>query len=392
MHKERSFLKILSLDMLMLCYSFNVSLIGQMFAPIKDAYFLTLSQASMLPALQNMSGFIAVILVILLMDFFNIHKIIAVAVSLYFCAFCIIGFLPPLFALFIVFSIMGISGGTFDSLTNPVMLGIAGRKYEKHINLMQMFFAMGAVIGPIISQWIYTHLGIKGVFTITGAFALIWAVSLNVTFREHFKHALVKQRLSVLHCLSEVKRVYKKAGIVQTVIITILHACWQFSAMLYISTAISSVNNDYSQGAVALSIFFLGMMLSRLLNVKLASRYHQGIILIFGSAAGVVFWVLAMLLPGLTAKIIFIGLSSLFCGSNFPAVITAAVKIAPNNAAAASGNIILSSFIGAFTFPPIVGYVGSLIDLNFALILAAIPLALIIVFAMQLYRKMGKVQ
>ena len=74
MGKQKIMVKVLAIDMLMICVSFSISIIGQMFDAIKDFYDLTLSQGGLLLSVQSVGGFIVGIALILFIDAFEKRK------------------------------------------------------------------------------------------------------------------------------------------------------------------------------------------------------------------------------------------------------------------------------------------------------------------------------
>ncbi len=387
MKREAEWPRIAALDMLLLCYSFNVAVIGQMFDSIRTAYRLSIAEASLLTSVQSIGGFAAVILCILLMDVLNKPKITSIAGLVYFVLFLTVGMSVPLVLLFAVFVGMGLFGGVVDTMTNSVMAETVSRQPEKYINLMHMLFAFGAMVSPVVAQQVNAAAGMQAVFFAFGGFALIWAVYMAVAFRKNIKSGLVVRRESLRERIKSLVGFYRLPGMAQVFVIAVLMSCWQCSAMLYTSSMVARVSGNEADGALALTVFFAGVMVSRLIYSPFASRFSAGLMLGFSNLVGAAFWLAAMLVPGVVPKIVLIGISAFLCGNNFPVNISAACRIAPTHTAAASGTVILGNYVAMFVFVPAIGALADASDLGSALAVAAVPLAALFPFALRLHKK-----
>lgn len=381
-------MKVLALDMLMLCFSFSVSVMGQMFESIKEIYFLNFTQASLLLSIQSIGGLVLALICILYIDALNKTKILVICGLLLCSLLMIIGAIPPLFLLFVIFILLGFSGGAINTLSNPIMMETVPSRAEKHINFMHMIFSFGSVLAPIISQMIESAYGLPGVFIILGGFALCWAVYSLFAFRSKANNKPDIEKISSKERLKEAIKVFKIQGIKQIFFISIMITSWQLSVIYYLSSYISELNQSAREGAIALSVLFLGMMISRLIYTRIADKYAPGMVLMISNFLGMLTWLGVFIVQGFLIKIIMVGLSAMFCANNFPIAFSSACKLAPKNTAAASGFVTLGYYIAMFVFIPIIGTLGDVIGLNKALVFAVIPLMIIIPAAYFLHRKM----
>jgi len=387
MKRQAEWPKIMALDMLMLCYSFNVAVIGQMFDSIKSVYRLDeIATASMLKSVQSVGELTAVILCILLMDVLNKPKIVTIASLVYFALLFTVGLSVPFALLFVVFAGMGLFGGVVDTITNSVMSETVSRQPEKYLNLMHMLLAFGAMVSPVVAQKIDAAAGMQAVFLAFGGFALIWAAFMAAAFRKNMRSGLAVRRESLRERIKSLAGFYRLPGMPQVFAIAVLMCCWQASAMLYTSSMVAAISSK-EEGALALTVFFAGFMLSRLIYSRFASRFSAGLMLGFSNLAGAALWLAAMLVPDVVPKIVLIGLSAFMCGNNFPVNVAAACRIAPAYTAAAAGTVMLGSSIATFVFVPAIGALADASSLGSAMIAAAVPLVALFPFAMSLHKK-----
>lgn len=383
-----TWVRVIAIDMLLLCFSLNVSLQGQMFSSIKAAYNLSLSQGGLLLSMQSVGGTLLSVVCILFISVLNKTKLL-VACGLVLCVLLmLVGVLPPLILLFIMYAVLGFSGGAINTLTNSVMVDTAPRHAERYISFMHMLFSFGSVIAPVLSQAIFPSVGLLGVFLIFGGFALCWAVFAVFAFSSHMKTPLVTGSFSFGPRFREAVDVLKKPGMGIVFVISILITAWQLTAIYYISTYITGLTGNAMDGALALSLLFLGMMVSRLTFARFADRFPKGRVLLVTNLVGLLAWVGVFLFPGLIAKYVFIVLTAMACGSNFPVTFSAACRLVPENTAAASSYVNLGYYIAIFTVIPLVGTLGDALGLDTALFFCALPLLLILPAALLLNRRM----
>lgn len=380
--------RIVAVDMLFLCFSLNVSLVGQMFDSIKTYYGLSFSQGGLLLSMQSVGGLLLSVVCILFISALNKTKLLVVCGVLLCSMLMVVGVLPPLFLLFVVFAALGFSGGAINTLANSVMVDIVPTRAERYITFLHMLFSLGAVVSPILAQAIFPAVGLTGVFLLFGGFALCWGAFALYAFRSQVKPRMLTCSVSFSVQLRAAVAVLKTRGMGITFVISILITAWQLSAIYYISSYFTRLSGNEMQGALALSLLFLGMMVSRLLYARIADRFPKGRVLLLTNAAGLLAWMAVLFVPDYHIKYIFVVLAALFCGNNFPITFSTACRIVPHNTAAASGFVNLGYYIAIFTIIPLVGTLGDTLGLGNALLCLGLPLLLMIPASLLLHKRL----
>lgn len=381
--------KVIAIDMLLLCFSFNVSVVGQMFGSIKAVYGLSLTQGSLLLSMQSIGGLALALMCIFFIDAFNKTKILVLSGLVLCVSLMVVGIVPPLLLLIVLFAVLGFSGGAVNTLTNSVMVETVTGKADKHITFLHMLFSVGAVSAPLLSQIIYNAYGLPGVFLIFGGFALCWGVYAVIAFPDARRQKLKLQSFSLKARLLETAGVLKAPGMREILIIAVLISAWQMSAIYYISSLFTGFSGNAMDGAMALTLLFLGMLVTRLLYSRVADRFSKGRVLMITNMLGALAWIGLFIVPGITAKMALAALACVCCGNNMPIVFSAVCGIAPRQTAAASGFVVLGYYIAILGFIPLIGALGDVMSLEHAMMLCALPLALVIPFAHGLHRKIG---
>ena len=380
--------KVVAIDMLLVFFSFSVSVIGQMIDTIKGAYALNFTQSGILVSSQSVGGLVFAVMSILYIDALN-KKLILVISGLVFCVlFAAIGILPPLFMMFIIFVLIGLSGGAVNTLVNPVMAETVPRGSARFITFMHMLFSLSAIIAPFVSQSLFMTSGLTGVFLAFGGFGMCWAVYAAVAFRKDIGRTTTARKLLFSDKLADAKGVFLKPGMKQIFIITICIAAWQMGAIYNVSSYIRQISGSADAGALALSVLFGGMMLSRLLYSRIADRFPPGRVVMLTNLLGALAWGGVVLADGIVAKTVLIGVAAFFCANNMPIAFSSAYTIAPKKSATASGFVILGYYIAIFTFIPIIGALGDAMGLSNAFVFIGVPLLFVVPVGQLLYRSM----
>lgn len=389
MKPERStFIRVIAINMLMLCFALSISLLGQMFSAIKAQYNISLSQGGLLLSVQSIGGLLLSILCILFIRAINKNKLLVICGFVLCCSMLLVGALLPLALMFLLFILLGFSGGAINALTNATLADTVPQRSERYINFMHMLFSFGSVIAPVLSQALFPSVGLTGVFLIFGGFALCWALFSVFAFTDQLKMPLATGTFSLLPRFRDAVSVLKTPGMAVIFVIAMLITAWQLSAIYYISTFFTGITGLPMKGALALSLLFLGMMLSRLIYARIADRFPKGRVLLLTNAVGLFAWAAVFIVQDVTAKYVFVTLAALACGNNFPITFSAACRLVPHNTAAASSFVNLGYYVSIFVFIPIIGTLGDSIGLSTALLMSGAALMLILPLSLLLHRQM----
>lgn len=384
---RRMWARVIAVDMLLLCYSLNISMIGQMFGSVTEFYGISLSTGGVLLSMQSVGGLLLAVLCILFVSGLNKVKLMTIGGVVLCGSLMLLGVLPPLIMLFILFVILGFSGGAVNTLCNPVMMEIVPSRPERYVNFMHMLFSLGAVMTPLVSQAIFPSVGLTGVFLILGGFALCWSGYAVFAFSGDMKTKLVIRPISLSGQFRKAVSIFKTPGMGVVFLISILITSWQLSVTYYISSYFTGLSGNAMDGALALSLMFLGMMVSRLAYSRVADMYAKGRVLLLTNIAGLLAWAAVLIVPGVTVKMVLLTIAAAACANNFPIVYTVACQLAPENAATAASFALLGYYIALFAFIPMIGALGDAVGLGSALAVCIAPLLLMIPASWALHRR-----
>lgn len=166
----------------------------------------------------------------------------------------------------------------------------------------------------------------------------------------------------------------KKKGMKSVAIISIFTNFFLIGVMYWLSAYVSSIQGNHVHGALALSLFFIGIMVSRLGLSKLSTGMNRAKLVAAGAVLSSVFFVIGLFMHDpYVASACFL-LCGVAMGANFPQTVTMACNIAPESAGTASGIVFFGFIIGNCISPLSIGALGDIdtLGLKFTLIAPAL--------------------
>ena len=389
---KQTWLKVTAIDLLMLCFSISVSIVGQMLSPINEAYSLSLSQSGWLVSSQSIGG-IALALLTIFYSEINKEKFVLVSGVLLGAMLLLLGFKLPVALLFAVFMLIGYSGSSINALSNSVISDtVPLKKTDRHLSLLHFAFSLGAVITPMLSQYIYDIKGLNGVFLVFGAFIILSVVYAIYSFRKHIAVKTSRKSISLKERFTTAISTFKRPAMRIVFILAIFISSAQLTLIYYMSSYFSQIGGSANYGAAALSTFFLCMLLSRLLYSRIAGRYSKGAVIAAATAAALVSWTIMFFIPGTVAKIVFMGLGSFFYANNFPILYSSSMDVSSGSKASATGFVVLGYYIALLAFLPIAGALGETYGLKIAITSALAPTLGVVVTGIILHLRVRRLK
>jgi len=386
--KEKTGLKLALICAIAFFYSASIALVGQMLVPIQEYYGVSIEQSNLLLSVQSFGGIILAIVSVLYIDSMNQRKLIVYAGVLLALSLMSMALMPPFVLISMLFLVSGLAAGTINVLSNSVTIDVAKKNHQRYLTIMHLSISTGAFVMPVIAQNVYDVSGLSGAFFLTGVVMLIFGALAVIVFNREIRSGIKTGSLDIAHRMSELCKVIRIPGVKTVFFLSLTVTIWQMCAAYNISGAISSLNGDMNTGALALSLFSLGMIISRLLYTPLAGRLSEGRVLVVLNGAGAITWAIAMLVDDVVLKVVLVVLAALFCGINYPVIFGAACRLANKNTAAASGFVVLAFYASLIVFCPIVGRLCDKIGYDMGLLTLCAPLLFVIPLGLMLHKRM----
>jgi len=328
---------------------------------IAKTFSLSLSQSGFIFS-ANFIGFVSFILLGgILADHIGKKTIFVIVVFGFAISLMIFPFTPNFIFASIVMVLIGGFGGIIETITGAVMSDINPSKESFYVNMTQVFFGIGAVIGPILAG-IVVAAGINwklyyfGIGIITVMIGLILASS-------KVPNKPSKEVLS----LTTLKKLFSDKRLLLICLCMFLYTGSEVGSWGWMTTFL---NEDMSfsilKSSIAVAAFWASMTLSRFICGYLTLKYSEKWIVIVLSLSSAVF----ILLMGLVQNeqmiwSVIIGLGFSF-SSQWPLIATFGSKAHKASSATVFAMLVGSGGLGATVIPYAMGLIGEKIGVKIA--------------------------
>ncbi len=365
----------------MFMLGFTISLLGPSLPGIATRTGVTLPQAGFLFTLFSGGSILATLLVARLND----HPVrrwtffvgaLLMAAGLWFIAvsgtFVLVG---------AAIAVTGLAMSTEGTVPNAVFVDLYRERAGRALNKLHVSVGVGSFVGPLVLAVAYRSGGDYTVAyriaaVLMTAVALLWLAGKPPAPARAPGSALRLDRALLLPLLLVFGLAVLYTGTEQVL------AGWLFTYAgdaLRLAAAVASLATSLLWGAVLLGRLLAVAALRRISNARLVqlglAAALVGVLLILGGRAWTpLFWV-------------GVGLVGLGFGPIFPTSLALASELAPDRAGAAGSIVVASGSIGAMTLPLAAGSLIPSLGIAGSIALALVPLALMLVLAQAISRR-----
>ncbi len=276
--------------------------------------------------------------------------------------------------------LLGLAGGGLNTCTNVLVSGLYADERGPMLNVLGIFFGVGALSIPLMAASIEGHFTIPQLFLFCAALATVcaaWYASIS------FPPPKSKQAFS----WSELLEVAKYSGVMPLAFILFLESGNEACIAGWTSTYVGREGYSARVATLVLAMYWAALMLSRVLAARMLQRIGKSQLVIsvaILSAGGAAILLSARSLFFLFAGTALIGLSY---GPIFPTTLAIAGDRYPDRAGTVFGLLFSIALIGGMTFPWAVGQLSQHINLRAGMIvpgvgaLGIVALSLAILFS-----------
>jgi FHS family glucose/mannose:H+ symporter-like MFS transporter len=300
-------------------------------------------------------SFIIFITGLLLVYFFDLIVLIAVGIFLIGCGF-----------------------GVIEGLLSGLLADINVEKTSQVINISQMYFSIGAVIGPVVAVWIIDTLGgwKQNYIVLTVIFFLLLLVILKLDFGKvglaeteeskvieksgPISLLLLKQKTFFLLCLS----IFVYVGIEE-------------ASAFWVNTYFRDVLNTEKLGAYALSGYWGSMAVGRYIGSKFEEKSNMFVKA--GLWISLISLTLGLIIRNPVVNLVCFTLLGFGFSVVWPVIVSITAKKYPQYTGTSMGIIMTSGAIGGIIVPFLTGVAAELAGIAAALMIIPV-LTLIILF------------
>ena len=363
---------------IMLLYAMNITLISPMIKSIAQTYSVELSEAGLLFT-TSFLGFVTFVLAGgFFANKFGTKRVLNVSFIGFFAVLIIFAFSPNFIFLCIASALMGGFGGALESLSSSLVSEINPDKPEYYINLTQIFFGIGAVVGPIgASLIVYSGVSWRVPYLVLAAISLVAMIIFLITASPETAKSLVGEKdkpgkPSLIFLVSNYK-------FILLFVAMLFYTGSEVGAWGWMSTFMQeSLDFSLFLSAASVAVFWIAMTVGRIICGVLTKRISTRNIVIVLASVSSISTLLSVFVSsklGIWLVIIAMGLGY---SSQFPLIMaygTQKLKVPPN---IIFSILIAGAGVGSMTIPYLMGLAGAGGRLNMAMV---IPFALLMMVA-----------
>ena len=358
--------------LVMMVFAMNLTIISPLLTDISKYFGVSISKAGTLFTAEFVGFLLFVIIGGLLADKLGKKMILSVAV----CGLTITLFLFALVGNFylelLIMLLMGGFGGTIESVAMSMVADLNDKNKSFYINLSQVFFGVGAIIGPIMAGlFISGGLGWNACYVLIAILMAIVSLAFifckmpelpkepSINFRQLQKELMNKRFLLICLCMA-------------------FYVGAEVGGWGWLSTYLKkSMSFSIEKSGIAIAVFWVAMTIGRLICGLLTKRFKVLYIIM----------VLAFLASAATFLSIFIHIEALIWiiialmgltySSQFPLIASYGSEISGVPSGTSVSILVSSGSIGGMSVPYLMGVVGEKFDMRFSMLLPSVLLLLI---------------
>lgn len=345
-----------SIFLLRMAFAVFLSFIAQMIPQLQQYYHLSLNKTGLFMTFQSLGGVIFLLLGVRIFDRFDKRWMMlfgGVGLSLF---LCLSATLPSLGILFLFIAVIGCANAIIDTMSNAITGELHRTKQGAYLNLLNVFFSIGAISGPFFADKLFQRYGLRQVFVVFGgvvaAITVLYAASffLNRTLKIEAGSSLEKRSEDAGQKRSKPDL---SRGLRMGVII-FLTAAATITLMTWLSMfTIDRFHITGSYGALALSLFWAGRIVGLLMTAKLAAKVRPQTMIFWCALSGAFCFLIGLTLDNLGAFLVCTALTGMMFGNCEPQAMALMMETFPRRtgyavslfAIVASGAVILVPYL-----------------------------------------------
>lgn len=357
--------------------------LGPVLDPILRDLQLPLSQGGLLAAGFAAGRVVGLLVLNLFLARVSLKRMVVGATLLQAVGLALAATADSLLPLVLLLALVG-GAATIPVIVPPTWIGAyAKQSAERAMMLILIFFALGVLATPLAigaalslgAHWRWIFAG-EAVFALVIALAFIAVPLADVRERENLRWRHVRELASVDPRL---------LGLIVLAMFLYIGAEHIFNIWLA-EFQVQSFGTSQGVAAVALALFFAGMMAGRYLAVPLTRRIAGARMLAISGGLMAVFALLVAFSPSLLLSEVFIFLAGLGGSVSYPLISSYINRFPVKFAAPVSSLLTLVVVVSGAIFAYLIGPAAEALGMRWALALAAAPAAAVAVLAFFLPR------
>jgi len=374
-----------SMYVLMFVYGLSITFVAPMLDSIINKFKLELSAAGLIMTFISLGGIISILIAGMISDRIEKKKLIILGYLFFAVSMLLIPLAPTYLVLLILFFTIGFGTKVVDTLSNAIITDAYPEKSGSYLNAMHTCLGVGAVIGPILSETLLKlNVSFSTIFGMLGVLCLLLTFAFMVISNK-LKSKVEKKKPS------NFKVILTDYYMFILCMIILFYSGHQYCITVWCPKYFKDfLHANSSFASYSLAVYWLGIVISRFICIKLYNQSIAKPILVIGAALSVI--LLGIGIWSQSAVVLFVMLlfSGIFTGALVPIVMDLSCKRYPDNTGAISSLIYLNINIAPLVFPYLMGIIAERINFQAGFYLTVVTLFIMLVFTLLL--RNGKTQ
>ena len=271
--------------------------------------------------------------------------------------------------LFTLAAVVGGGAGAMDGGMNGLVLAVTESASGRALNLLHLFFSVGALAAPLAIGWLVAA-GVPWQVTMiaTGVAALVVAAAVASTGMPSGRRERPVERSPADGSPAPSSAVSSRLS-APLVLLAVAIGCYVAAEIAVSSWTVRFLDDvPFETATLALSGFWAGLTLGRLLAARWGHRFsHSGLAATSVALAGIAV-IAAVLAPSPTIAIVAIAFAGFASGPVVPLIVAIGGDLFPNRVAAVAGALTAAAVVGGIVYPPLVGILSESVGIGAGLI------------------------
>jgi fucose permease len=348
-------------------FAMVLTMMSPLLTDISKTFSLNLAQTGTIFTANYLGFTVFLFIGGVLSDLWGKKKVLTISLAGFTLSLILFPIAPNFFLAFIAIIFLGGFGGIIQGTMNAMIAEVNSQKSVFYVNMAQVFFGIGAIIGPI-SAGMLINMGFPWqlcYFVLAGAF-LLATITFSCTHTPPLMQSDKITKASFGKLISDPK-------FLMICLCMILYTGSEVGGWGWLSTFCKQ-NLKFSPGesSIAVAVFWCAMTIGRLICGRLTLRFKtRNIILVLASCATVV-TALAGFIQNKTAVFLIIAAMGFAYSSIWPLIISFGSAYHPENSGTVYALLIGCGGLGATLIPMLMGIIAQNISGQAAMISPAI--------------------
>ena len=331
------------------------AVIGVLVPEMQKDYQLTYDRIGYLSSIQNVGGFVTVLIGGILADRFDKLKLIGGCALLYTVCLAGTSMIPPYIVLLVLFFLIGAVSNMESVLVSAYISQIYREWAFAYLNLSHGFFGAGSLLGPTYATILFSlHLKWTVLYI---TLAVTCAVLLLLYAVLQYKMAGNREKEEIQHIqenqeTGSYRLLVKNKGALCLCIACCIYMGQQTALNTWITSfCLEKVTDNAMLAGLVTSGYWLGITLGRFVQSALPKQLDAVVSTLWGCVAGAALLVVGLLSGNIWSVLLTVCMSGICAGAAYPNMIGAMGKTLPEMTGTGTSALCITGTFGGIVFP-----------------------------------------